>query len=81
MHEIYSDVVILESHSDPRNSIATRKRKVKPHVLSSTTASRKEQVVANFNRRINNLLLARVNQTRVKLKGLETGNKNPKVDA
>ena len=38
-------------------------------------------MVANFIRNINDLCITRLNQTRVKLKDLETGKQNPKVYA
>ena len=50
-------------------------------LLSNTTTSRTKRVVYNFTRRIYYFRLTRVNQARVKIRGLDTGNRNPKVDA
>ena len=46
----------------------------------STNASQTNMMVYIFTRKINNCRLARVNQTRVKQKVLDTGNQNPKIN-
>ena len=76
--EVYG--VILESHSYPREPAAKKTRNIMPQQLFRTATSRTNRVVANFYRKINDLCISRVNKTRVKLKGLYTGNQNPNVD-
>ena len=38
-------------------------------------------MVANSNQKINDHQFYRVNKTRIKLKGLDTGNQNPNMDS
>ena len=65
----------------PKNLPNKRRRNTIPQQSSSTAASRTKLTVDNFTQKINDFRIARVNQTKVKLKGLDTGNQNPKVDA
>ena len=81
MSEVDVDVIILETRSDPRDPVAKKSRKIMPQQLRRTTASRTKQMVANFTMKINYWHIAKVNETKVKLKGLDTVNQNPKVDA
>ena len=73
--------VFIDGVSDSKNLVAKRRRKLMLQQLSSTAASCTKCMVATFTRNINDHCLTRVNQTKVKMKGLDTGNKNPKVDA
>ena len=80
MTKVDVDGVILETQSDPRYPVAKKRRKIKPQRIIITSASHTKQMVSNFTRNINDCRLIRVNTTRVKLKGLDLGNRNPKVD-
>ena len=73
--------VILEVHNYPRDTVSKERRKVTPQQLNSTTASRKKRMVANSNQKINDHQFYRLNNTRIKLKGLDTGNQNPNMDS
>ena len=74
------DGVILEAHSDPRDLVSKKKRNIMPQQLSSTVASLTNLMFDNFNWEINYRRLVRLNQTRLKLKGLDTVSRNPKVN-
>ena len=60
--EIYG--VILESHSDPRDPVTKKRRKIIPQKLISTAASHTKWMVSIFTRKINDRRIAMV-----KLKG------------
>ena len=79
MPELDINGVILESHSDLRENVTNKKRNIMPQLLRSTTASRKKRVADKFTVKIDNFRLSRINQTIIKLKGLDTGNKNPSL--
>ena len=80
MHEVDVNGVILESWSDPRDPVSNIRSKIIPQQLIIAATSRTEGLVANFSWKMNYYQLARVNQTRVKMNVLDTGNKNPKVE-
>ena len=50
-----------------------------PQQLSSTVASHTKRMAANLTWNINDRRIARVNQTKVKTKGLDAYSQNPKV--
>ena len=75
------DGVIIEFHSDPIDPVAKNRRKIMNQQLISTNALYKNSMVANLIRKINNLCLAMINQTRVELKRLYVRNQNPKVES
>ena len=77
--DVYGE--ILEAQNDPRDTVSKERRKVTPQRLSRTSASHTKRMVANFNQNINDHQFYRVNKTRIKLKGLDTGNQNPNMDS
>ena len=75
------DGVILEAQSVSINLVDKMTSKVIVQWLISTTDSHTNMMVVNFTQKLNHCRLVRVNQNRVKLKGLDTGIQKPKVDA
>ena len=53
MPEVVVDGVILEAHSDNRNPVPKRRRKVMRKIIISTAASCTNQMVPNFTHNIN----------------------------
>ena len=79
MPEVDINGVIIEYHSDPINNVTKKRRNIIYQLLSITDTLSTKLMVANFTRNINELCLSKINQTIIKLKGLETGNQTPKV--
>ena len=74
MPEINVDSVFLESQSDPRDRFSKKSIMIMSQQLIITTASHTKNMVPNFARNINYSHISRVNETRIKLKVLETDN-------
>ena len=79
--ELFVYVILLESQIDPIEPISNKKRKIIPQQLISIATLHTKSMVSNFTWNINKRRLSRVNQTRVKLKVLDTGNRKPNIDA
>ena len=76
VHELNVNSVILEYHSDHKDPIVNKSRKVMTQQLIRTTNSRTKWIITNFTGKFNYCCLARV-----KLKVLDKSNKKSKVHA